>query len=119
MPHNIQLGKMGEDMAAQYLIDKGHKILHRNYTYERGEIDIISQIGDTIVFTEVKTRRNNKYGYPEDAVTDTKKQKILQVATYYMQINRIKTDPRIDIIAITMEGIKPEIVHHEDAFYHF
>ena len=56
--HN-DLGKRGEEIAADYLISKGHAILARNYRCEKSEVDIISVIGGTIVFTEVKTRRSD------------------------------------------------------------
>lgn len=119
MPHHIRLGKMGEDLAVQYLIDKGHRILHRNYKYNKTEIDIISQSYETVVFTEVKTRTTLHFGYPEDAVTKSKKQKILNVLNYYIETFNITIEPRIDIIAITIVRNKVEIVHLEDAFYHF
>ena len=116
MSKNKEIGRKGEALAAEYLRDKGFTILERNYRYGRLEIDIIGQIKNTIVFIEVKTRRSNRYGYPEEAVDNKKTDHILSCADHYIYQNQWAGDIRFDIISIFL---KPEISieHIEDAFY--
>ena len=66
--HN-DLGKMGEDLAVQYLTDKGYEILERNWRNKHKEIDIIAKDGETLVIVEVKTRQSDDHGEPDLAVT--------------------------------------------------
>lgn len=115
--HN-DLGKRGEDIATAYLAAKGHQILIRNYRYEKSEVDIISRIGDTVVFTEVKTRTSEAFGYPEDAVSPRKQAQLKQAMEQYVSENNIVSEPRFDIISIITTRSKTDIYHIEDAFYH-
>ena len=116
MSKNKEIGRKGEALAVEYLINKGFIILERNYRYGRLEIDIIGQIENTIVFVEVKTRRSKRYGYPEEAVDDKKTDHILSCADHFIYQNQWNGDIRFDIISIIL---KPEISieHIEDAFY--
>jgi putative endonuclease len=113
---NKEIGRKGEALAVEYLINKGFIILERNYKYGRLEIDIIGQIKNTIVFVEVKTRRSKRYGYPEEAVDDKKTDHILSCADHFIYQNQWNGDIRFDIISVIL---KPEISieHIEDAFY--
>lgn len=115
--HN-DLGKRGEDIAAQHLISKGHTILIRNYRFEKSEVDIISRIGDTVVFTEVKTRTSDAFGYPEDAVSARKQAQLKLAMEQYVLENNITSEPRFDIISIITARGRTDIHHIEDAFYH-
>ncbi len=116
MSKNKEIGRKGEALAVEYLINKGFIILERNYKYGRLEIDIIGQIKNTIVFVEVKTRRSKRYGYPEEAVDDKKTDHILSCADHFIYQNQWNGDIRFDIISVIL---KPEISieHIEDAFY--
>ena len=116
MNKNKEIGRKGESLAVDYLMDKGFIILERNYRYGRLEIDIIGQIKNTIVFFEVKTRRSKRYGYPEEAVDNKKTDHILSCADHFIYQNQWNGDIRFDIISIIL---KPEILidHIEDAFY--
>jgi putative endonuclease len=115
--HN-ELGKHGENLAADYLISKGHTILVRNYRHEKSEVDIISIITGTIVFTEVKTRSSDAFGYPEESVSLRKQEKLKQAMEQYTSENKISSEPRFDIISIITSKGKTDIHHIEDAFYH-
>jgi putative endonuclease len=115
--HN-ELGKRGEDLATDYLIAKGHIILIRNYRFEKSEVDIISMDRDTVVFTEVKTRSSEAFGYPEDAISAAKQTKLKQAMEQYTTENNITSEPRFDIVSILFVKGKPDIHHIEDAFYH-
>lgn len=99
--HN-ELGKWGEDLAAVYLQQKGHLILERNWRFHHKEIDIISldTNSQTLCFVEVKTRRDNKFAEPEEAVTITKLKYLRTAATCYMRIHPIGKDAQIDVIGI-------------------
>jgi len=113
---NKEIGRKGEALAVEYLINKGYIILERNFKHGRLEIDIIGQIKNTIVFIEVKTRQSIRFGYPEEAVDDRKSDHILSCADHYIYENQWKGDIRFDVISIFL---KPEISieHIEDAFY--
>lgn len=113
----IRLGKTGEDIAANYLLDRGLEIITRNFRDKFGEIDIIAKDSQTFVFVEVKTRRSDRFGQPEEAVTPTKQQQIIRVATNFLAQRKLLDAPvRFDVIGITMKGRNPEISHLISAF---
>jgi putative endonuclease len=110
-------GAIGEDLAVDYLKKKGYRIFQRNYRFEHGEIDIVAEDGNALVFVEVKARRSKEFGEPEDAVTPRKREKIRATADGYLFENNIDDkECRFDVIAIDYQGNKTEIRHIEDAF---
>jgi putative endonuclease len=110
-------GKAGEDLAAHFLEKSGLKILERNFRFERGEIDLIAEEGEELVFIEVKARRSNVFGAPEDAVTEKKQEQIHTVAEGYLFMHEIDDRPcRFDIVAIDYQNGSAEIRHIRDAF---
>jgi len=115
MAQHNDTGKEGEEMAVQFLVKKGYRIVSRNFRYKKSEIDIIAIKDKTIAFVEVKTRTNAFFQEPELSVTRSKQKKITLGANYYIQKNDIDLDIRFDIIAITLFG--NTINHIEDAFY--
>src|SRR3990172_5985671 len=97
-----QLGDAGEDLAAAALKKLGYKILERNYTCSLGEIDLIARQGQTLVFIEVKTRRSERFGAPQDAVSPPKHARLRRLAAYYLKQKRLAEVPvRFDVVAIT------------------
>lgn len=97
------LGRTGERLAAEHLIREGYVILARNFRCPHGEIDLIAEEQQYLVFVEVKTRRGSAYGLPEDAVTTRKQRKLIQVATYYLDQYGFDTRSwRIDVVAVQM-----------------
>lgn len=78
--HNQSVGKKGEIIAAAYLRRMGYEILALNYRAGRGEIDIIAQFDGTMVFVEVKTRTTGNFGFPEEAVTQKKADKLIETS---------------------------------------
>lgn len=108
MRNNRQLiGKEGEKIAYEFLKKEGYDIIATNYRCLYGEIDIIAFESDFLVFIEVKTRKNLKYGFPEEAVTKRKQEKLVKVASYYMNIcNIIDRKIRFDVISILKLGNK-------------
>lgn len=112
-----KIGTEYENMAAEYLIEKGYQILERNYRNKIGEIDIIAQQTDTIVYVEIKYRSSDKYGNPLDAVDYKKQKRISKVAMlHYVQNGaRLHKQCRFDVIGIYADG---RIQHVENAFYY-
>lgn len=110
---NKEIGKYGENLAKKYLENLGYKILDMNYKYSRyGEIDIIALYKNELCFVEVKTRRNNKFGTPMEAITKDKLIKIQLSAKNYIQEKKPKFEHyRIDTISIELKENKEEITH--------
>ena len=97
----IALGTWGEDLAIQVLKKQGYHLIERNYNLREGEIDLIMQDGETIVFVEVKTRTSHAFGSPEDSLTLTKFKRIETAGrTYLLERKLEEADWRIDLIAI-------------------
>lgn len=88
MRYRKNVGDIGEDFAAQLLVNSGFTILQRNYCTKVGEIDIIAIKNGVLHFIEVKTRNGNQYGYPSESVTHTKQQRIRKSAEIYLQNRR-------------------------------
>ena len=108
-------GRMGEDLAAAFLVSKGYRILERGvHAGKMGELDIIALCKDTLVFVEVKTRRSLRYGSPEESVTATKLKKLQRAGEWYRKARRFSDLPyRLDVIAIELGDGEPVIRHHE------
>ena len=95
------LGRKGEQMAAEALRERGYRIVEHNFRCRYGEIDLIAEEKDDLVFVEVKTRRGTAFGRPEEAVTLTKRRKLVEVASYYLDLhNEGDRSWRIDVVAI-------------------
>ena len=111
-------GDRGEEIAADLLMSKGFQIIERNYRYGRGEIDIIANDKDILVFIEVKTRKNLEFGPPETAITKNKQNQIRRIATAYLVEKEISdTDCRFDVVAILLKKNLPPLINHiENAF---
>lgn len=100
--NNKELGNKGEDLACEYLKKNGYEILERNRHFSKlCEIDIIAKYKNKIIFVEVKTRKNNNFGTPFEAITTTKYNNIKTGVLSYLQENKIKKY-QIDVIAITL-----------------
>ena len=109
-----EFGKEGEDVAAQYLKEKGYKILDRTFACKRGEIDIVAFKDEQIIFVEIKSRTSTKYGLPSEAVTKEKIKHLLRTAETYLIIkNLMDIDVRIDVIEVYKEKGIYQINHLE------
>ena len=99
------LGRTGERLAAEELVRCGYRIVERNFRCRYGEIDLIAEEGGDLVFVEVKTRRGTAYGLPEEAVTLRKQQKIMQVASFYLDLHDCSERAwRIDVVAVQLSA---------------
>ena len=113
--HN-DFGKLGEELAVNYLVGKGYQILERNWHNIHKEIDIVAKDGKFLVIVEVKARQTNEYGDPDIAVTKKKQQMLIAAANAYIFKNRLDVETRFDIISIVFKDGEPVIEHIEDAF---
>jgi putative endonuclease len=114
--HN-ELGKEGEDEAVRYLEAKGYRICYRNWRSGRKELDIVAEHQGELIVVEVRTRRNQTYGTPEESISEAKIRRIVSSADAYVRKFCIDLPVRFDIISLT--GIeKPwKIEHIVNAFY--
>ena len=101
-------------MAVRYLKKKGYTILQQNYRYKKAEVDIIARIGTEIVFVEVKTRKNQQFGFPEEFVDAGKINRLGLAAEEYLK-DRTDVSVRFDLISILINR-NYEIKHITDAF---
>lgn len=119
MAEHNELGKLGEELAVEYLKKNGYKILNTNWTFQKAEIDIIAQIENTLAIVEVKTRSSLEFGLPQDFVKPKKIQLLIKAVDAYVNQNSLDLNVRFDIIAIYKENKSFAIEHLIDAFYHF
>jgi putative endonuclease len=111
-------GRVGERLAAQALRERGYRILEHNFRCRHGEIDLVAEDACDLVFVEVKTRRGNLYGLPEEAVTRAKRRKLAEVASYYLDLHAARERSwRIDVVAVqfSVQGKLQEIRVYQHA----
>ena len=116
--HN-ELGKKGEELAVDFLLQKKYTILERNYRFQKAEVDIIAKQGEVLAVVEVKTRSSKDFGNPQDFVKPKQIQRLVKAVDEYVTSNSLDVEVRFDIIAIVKTGKGHEIEHLENAFYHF
>jgi len=119
MAYHNELGKLGEQLAVDYLSRNGFSILERNFIYDKAELDIIAQKEKKVIVVEVKTRNSAFFGDPQDFVTKAKIKLMVKAANEYVISNNIDLEVRFDIIAILKNQHIEQIEHFENAFYHF
>jgi len=95
------LGRLGEDLAAKHLQNLGYVLLERNYRCEYGEVDIVAQDRERLAFVEVRARRGNAFGTPEESVTPRKQQRLATVARNYLEEKGLSDVAwGIDVVAV-------------------
>ncbi len=111
-----QTGRRGEDIAAAYLLQNGYTIVTRNWRCEYGELDIVARQSDVLVFVEVRTRRGDRFGTPEESITPAKQARLVDLAQAYLQQSG---DPpprwRIDVVAVQLGAGAAQVNHIENA----
>ena len=113
-----EVGAIGEKLAVDFLKKRGYKILQRNYRCREGEIDIIAQKDEFLVFVEVRTKKNPAFGTPEESVTLSKREKLISLANAYIQAyNKPPQSWRIDVVAVelTPDNRVSRLEHIENA----
>ncbi|WP_336067885.1 YraN family protein [Mesoflavibacter sp. CH_XMU1404-2] len=116
--HN-ELGKKGEQLAVDFLVENGYDIVERNYRFNKAEVDIIAQKKDILAIIEVKTRSTADFGNPQDFVKPKQIKNLVKAVDEYVTVNGLDVEVRFDIIAIVKEKKEFKIEHLEDAFYFF
>ena len=113
---NRKTGNFAEDTAVRALEEEGYVMLERNFRNRFGEIDIIAQDGDILVFVEVKAKIGPDFGLPEEMVGRGKLQKIRNMATIYMKGRVVAC--RIDVVAIVLNENNEvqRLTHHENVY---
>jgi len=119
MAEHNDLGKLGEDLAVDFLEKNGYEILETNWVFDKAEIDIIAQKNGILAIVEVKTRSSIEFGLPQDFVKPKKIKLLLKAVDEYVVQNDLDVEVRFDIIAIHKESKNFNIEHFEEAFYYF
>lgn len=112
------LGEQAENMACEYLTQQGLELLDRNYRCGHGEIDLIMQEGEFLVFVEVRYRLHKSHGSPLESVTRHKQIKLIKAATHYLQRKKLidKALCRFDVIALDNLNSNSDLIWIKDAF---
>lgn len=116
----VTIGKAGESYVVNYLKEKGFTILEQNFRFHHDEIDIIASNSKFIVFVEVKTRKENSFTQPWEAVTKAKQQRIIKAAYGYLLQHKSKLQPRFDVAEVIVQNdtlILKNINYIENAFW--
>ena len=117
--HN-DFGKLAEELAEQFLVQKNYKILAKNYRYQKAEIDIIAEFDNQIIIVEVKARKTDAFMLPQEAINKKKIRLIVSAANDFLEQNNINLETRFDVISVLPnETGKLEINHIENAFEAF
>ncbi len=120
MAYHNELGKIGEQLAADFLSRNGYEILERNFYYDKAEIDIIAQKEpSTLIVVEVKTRNSDYFGDPQDFVKPSKIKLLVKAANEYVISKDLDVEVQFDIISVIKNKSIEKIEHFENAFYHF
>jgi putative endonuclease len=115
---STEIGRQGEEIAAQALEAHGYVLVERNWRCPAGEVDIIARDGETWVFVEVKLRQGEDFGSPEEAVTGAKQERLLQAALVYLAEHDLRDVAwRIDVVAISLasDGKVRRLALYKDA----
>ncbi|UFH36168.1 YraN family protein [Flavobacterium acetivorans] len=119
MAEHNELGKLGEELAVEFLQKNGYAILETNWTFQKAEIDILATKEGILAVVEVKTRSSLDFGLPQDFVKPKKIQLLVKAVDAYVNQKNLNIEVRFDIIAVHKEGKSFVIEHLTDAFYHF
>lgn len=119
MAEHNELGKLGEELAVEFLQKNGYAILETNWTFQKAEIDILAIKEGILAVVEVKTRSSLDFGLPQDFVKPKKIQLLVKAVDAYVNQKNLNIEVRFDIIAVHKEGKTFVIEHLIDAFYHF
>lgn len=120
MAHHNDFGKKAEDLAVEYLLKNGYKILVRNFRFQKAEIDIIAEKEDIVAIIEVKARSTDAFMLPQEAVTKTKIRSIVSAANHYLEKFNKHHEVRFDIMGVLPDNKENLMIEHiTDAFQAF
>lgn len=113
-----ELGRIGENIIADYITKLGYKVVERNFECNQGEIDIIAKDKEELVFIEVKTRTDISYREASEAVTNTKKRHLINSIKYYIYKQKLENQPiRIDVAEVYINKGKVKVNYIKQAIY--
>jgi putative endonuclease len=113
VPTTLELGSLGEHIAATYLTDVGLRVLDRNWRCREGELDIVAREADALVFCEVKTRRGTGFGHPVEAVTSAKQRRLRTLAQRWLAAHdEHAPELRFDVVGVLVRPERPALVTH-------
>lgn len=111
------LGEEGERIAEAFLRKKGYRLVERNYRCPIGELDLVFLDRRVLVFVEVKTRTDDRFGAPLEAIHRRKQQKMIKAALFFLSQHRLhEREARFDVVGISLKGREPVVEHIENAF---
>ncbi|MGG5487664.1 MULTISPECIES: YraN family protein [Meridianimaribacter] len=119
MAQHNELGKKGEQLAVDFLLQNHYEIVERNYRFDKAEVDIIAQKEAILAIIEVKTRSTTDFGNPQDFVKPKQIKNLVKAVDEYVTVNGLEVEVRFDIIAIVKNEKDYTIEHLENAFFHF
>ncbi|MBT8280461.1 MAG: YraN family protein [Muriicola sp.] len=114
-----ELGRRGEDMAVQWLKNKGYNIKEKNFRFGKAEIDIIAEKDGILAVVEVKMRRKGYLGLLADAVNLNQRKRIIRATDHYVLTNDLDVEVRFDIILLLHQNQKFTLEHLKNAFSHY
>lgn len=115
MAKHLETGRLGEEMAAAWLMGQGFHLLYRNWKHSYFELDVVAEKENILHFIEVKTRRTDTYGHPEEAVTEKKLERLMNAGEEFLQQNPQWKRIQYDILSIRLFTNKaPEYFFIED-----
>jgi len=117
MSEHNDLGKQGENLAAEHLRKNGYNIRQQNYSFGKAEIDIVAEKNNTLVFVEVKTRQSSYLSDPEYTVSIAKQKQVIKAANAYVKFHDLDLESRFDIITVVTNSQYTKVDHVEDAFF--
>lgn len=115
-----EVASRGEGLARRHLEGLGYRIHAHNWRCREGEIDLVAEDGETLVFVEVKTRTGRQFGPPEESITRAKRRHLQQAALAYLEAHNLSdTSWRIDVIAVDLagSGVASRLEHYLNAVY--
>ncbi|MGB1283573.1 MAG: YraN family protein [Polaribacter sp.] len=119
MAEHNELGKKGEQLATNFLIENGYTILEKNYRFQKAEVDIIALKEGILAVVEVKTRSTDYFGNPQDFIKPKKIKLLVSAIDHYVIKRDLDVEVRFDIIAIVKQKNSFKIEHLKDAFLYF
>jgi putative endonuclease len=114
---HLKRGQSGEEMARVFLRDQGYEILETNWRHHSGELDIICHKDDVLIFVEVKTKHDVRFGLPGEALTLKKQRRLIKTALAYLSAKKLWHIPcRFDLVAVCVNEKTCQLEHVPDAF---
>lgn len=116
--HN-ELGRLGEELAVEFLLKKRYIIVARNFVYQKAEVDIIARKGNVLAIVEVKTRSTPDFGNPQEFLKGRQIQRMVKAVDFFVNEHHLDVEVRFDIIGIIKNKTGTRLEHLKDAFLHF